>query len=100
MTNSEIEITKTELTLVAKELGTKKEDIEKYLNKLDVELDNINKSWKGSDAIKYTKKMRDDYSVLLNGLIESLSSYIEYLGKVYEEYETLDNKYVGRTIEV
>ena len=100
MTNSEIEITKTELTLVAKELGTKKEDIKKYLNKLDVELDNINKSWKGSDATKYTKKMRDDYSVLLNGLIESLSSYIEYLEKVYEEYETLDNKYVGRTIEV
>ena len=70
------------------------------IESIDSELGKVNEAWEGSNSTLFTKKMRDDYSVLLNALNESLDSYISYLKGVYKEYDTLDKEFSSRSIEV
>lgn len=76
---------------IANKMKGYSEEISTYENNLGTELDSINESWQGADATAYTKKMRDDYAVLLKGFIDSLDSYVEFLSHVYEKYEEFDN---------
>ena len=98
--SDKIVITSSNISKVVSQLKTEQEKIVGYISNLDTELGKINTAWKGADAIKYTEKMKDDYSVLLTNLNDSLNSYIEFLSKVFSEYERVDNEFVGKTIEV
>ena len=100
MAADKIVITQASVANVVSELRAEQEKISSYKGSLDTELDNINKAWEGADATKYTQKMKDDYSVLLEAFVESLTSYINFLEKVYGEYEQFDNEYAGKSIEV
>ncbi len=100
MAADKIVITQANVANVVSELRAEQEKIGSYKSNLETELDNINKAWEGADATKYTQKMRDDYNVLLEAFNESLASYINFLEKVYGEYEQFDNEYAGKTIEV
>lgn len=95
-----IVITQANVANVVSELRAEQANLENYKTNIETELDNINKVWEGADAIKYTQKMRDDYAVLLESFNESLESYINFLEKVYGEYEKFDNEYAGKSIEV
>lgn len=95
-----IVITQANVANVVSELRAEQTNIGNYKSNIETELDNINKAWEGADAIKYTQKMRDDYAVLLEAFNESLESYINFLDKVYGEYERFDNEYAGKSIEV
>lgn len=92
--------TQSSLLEIINELQKEKENIDSYIKELNEELTNVNKAWSGTDAIKYTQKMKDDYNVILSHLNTCLSSYIEYLKAVYPEYEKHDNKYKDINIEV
>ena len=101
MASSErIVITSSNVNKVVSGLKTEQEKITGYITNLDTELGKVNEAWKGADAIKYTEKMKDDYSVLLTNLNECLGTHIEFLSKVYSEYERIDNEFTGKTIEV
>ncbi len=95
-----IVITQANVAKVASELRAEQTNLETYKSNIETELDNINQAWQGADATKYTQKMRDDYAVLLEEFNKSLESYINFLEKVYGEYERFDNEYAGKTIEV
>lgn len=97
---NKIGITKAGVDNIVSDLQGEKEKITGYISKLDTELGNINTAWVGSDATKYTSKMRDDYKVLLQELNESLQSYIDYLGGVFGEYQKHDEKFAAESIEV
>ncbi len=88
------------LSRLSTELENEKVSITGYIKNLNNELDAISTSWQGADATKYLAKMKDDYSYLLDEYNNSLESYSEYLGKVFSEYEKIDNKYQGMKIEV
>ncbi len=95
-----IGITKSAVDGIVSELQGEKEKIDGYVTSLDKELESINTAWQGSDATKYTAKMKDDYKVLLTEFNTSLQSYIDFLSGVYGEYEKLDEKFVADKIEV
>ena len=88
------------LSRLASELVMEKESIGSYVKNLGTELDQISTSWQGADATKYLAKMKDDYSYLLEEYNSCVDSYAEYLGKVFSEYEKMDNKYQSTKIEV
>lgn len=100
MAADKIVITKANVEKVVSELRAEQENIKNYNKNLGTELESINKAWEGADATKYTNKMKDDYSVLLEAFSESLTSYIDFLEKVYGEYKSFDDEYAGKTIEV
>ena len=95
-----IGITKTSVDSIVSNLQAEQEKITGYMKTLDTELGNVNQAWQGSDATKYTEKMRDDYKVLLKEFNDSLQSYIDYLSGVFAEYKKLDDKFVDTKIEV
>jgi len=95
-----IESNKSGIDTIVNELQEQKDDIATYMTKLDKELENINEAWKGSDAVLYTSKMKDDYKVLLTEFNTSFQSYIDYLSGVFEEYKKVDEKMASEKIEV
>jgi len=95
-----IGITKSGVDNIVSELQGEQEKITNYMKTLDTELGNVNQAWKGADATKYTEKMQDDYKVLLKEYNDSLQSYIDYLSGVFGEYQKLDEKFAGESIEV
>ena len=95
-----IVVTKSGIDTVVSDLQEQKDYITTYIGKLDTELGNINENWKGSDATKYTSKMKDDYKVLLTEFNTSLQSYIDYLSGVFEEYKRVDETAAAENIEV
>ena len=99
-TLDKIIITPEKVTEVVELLRTEQNKIKTYKKTLENELDKINNAWEGIDAIKYTKKMRDDYAILLEEFNDSLESYINFLEKVYNEYEYFDNKYLEKHINI
>ena len=96
----EIIATKSGIDEIIDMLESEKKNISGYIESIDSELGKVNEAWEGSNSTLFTKKMRDDYSVLLNALNESLDSYISYLKGVYKEYDTLDKEFASRSIEV
>ena len=100
MASDKIVITSSNVTSVASSLREEFENINGYISTLDKELGSINDAWKGAAATKYTEKMKDDYAVILTSLVEVLNSFADFLSKVFQEYEKVDNEYKGKTIEV
>ncbi|MBR2828712.1 MAG: WXG100 family type VII secretion target [Bacilli bacterium] len=100
MASEKIVITSSNVFSIVSTLRGEFENIKGYISTLDKELENINEAWKGADATKYTEKMKDDYSVILASLVEVLNSFADFLSKVFQEYEKVDNEYKGKTIEV
>ena len=44
--------------------------------------------------------MQDNYKKPLQEFNDSLKSYIDYLAKVFLEYESMDNSFVERKLEI
>lgn len=76
---------------VASILKEKKVELNNSKENLSAILDGINNAWQGADATQYTKNMRDNYSVLLEGFNEVLDSYINFLDGVSGVYDKFDN---------
>lgn len=100
MASDKIVITSSNVSSIVSSLRGEFDNISGYITTLDKELASINEAWKGAAAVEYTKKMKDDYAVILASLVEVLNSFADFLSKVFQEYETVDNEYKGKTIEV
>lgn len=99
-TSEKITITPGKVTEVVEILRTEQIKIKTYKKTLDNELEKVNNAWEGIDAIRYTKRMRDDYALLLEEFNKSLASYIDFLEKVYSEYERFDNEFSEKRINI
>lgn len=97
---SKIVITKSEVDNIVSNLQDTYKDIATDAKTLNTETEAINEAWKGTDAVAYTAKMKDDYVFLLEKLNESLQSYTDFLSGVYGEYDKHNSKFEGMTIEV
>ncbi len=95
-----IGITKAGIDSIVSELNSDHGDIDGYSTTLNKELEFINEKWTGTDATKYTAKMKDDYAVLLKEFNESFQSYIDFLGGVFGEYKRVDDEQAAKEIGV
>ena len=96
---SKITVTEGEISNIVKTLQEEQSNITTYRTKLISELERVNAAWKGSDATKYTEKMHDDYSTLLDEYSKCFQTYIDFLSKVYSEYKAHDDKWAGKSID-
>jgi len=87
---SDINVTDSGIEEIIENLETEKTNIDNYIDTLNSELTKINSAWSSSGSIMYTSKMKDDYSLVLASLSESLNTYIQYLSGVFNEYSSFD----------
>ena len=97
---AQVGYTASNVESIVSTLKEEKDNLDTYVKSLGTELDKINESWKGADATKYTLKMREDYTESLNSYISSFESYIDFLSEVPEQYQSLDDSYAAKMIEV
>ncbi len=76
------------------------QQIEDEIVKYSHIIDKINAAWEGEDALKYINNMRSFHVPKFNAILEVLNSYAEYLKKVPGPYETIDEVYATKTIDV
>lgn len=75
------------------DLKKEHENIKKYIN-------DIKKGWKGENADKFYKAFEDIYLPNLISSINVLSEFQTFISKVPDAYETIDNSYANKNIEV
>ncbi len=97
---SKIVVTQADIKNIVDKIGDQIDSISSCKTQLISELEAVNNAWKGSDATKYTEKMHDDYSPLLDEYVQSLTSYKDFLSNVYSEYSSFDEEQAAKTIEV
>ena len=95
-----IAISNSKVKSIVSMLREEKENIDGFLSSLNVEVDNINVAWQGQDALAYINKMKNDYNVLIDDFNKCLDTYIEFLNGVFNEYDTFNDEYLSRKIEV
>ncbi len=69
-------------------------------NKLNSLIADINDAWKGKKATEFITNLKDTYIKELEKLEEILEKYHEFLSKVPRAYETLDEEYASKNINV
>lgn len=87
-----------------KNLGTKLKscgtDLGKDIKEYQAEVDSIPNSWTGGDAAKYMSTINSKFIPALNNLKDAIDSYANYLEKVPNTYDGLDNSFSSRNISV
>lgn len=63
-------------------------------------IDQINTFWEGQDALKYINVMKEKYVVGLEAMGDVLDKYGEYLKKVPDTYQSLDEAFASKSISV
>ena len=100
MVDEEILIKKDEVDNITKELTGEYNNINNYIKSIDDSLEKVELTWRGKDAEEYVKKMKDNYKKPLQDFNDSLKSYIDYLENVFKEYESMDNSFFERKLEI
>ena len=72
--------------------------LQNKINEIENALDKINASWQGTDAVSYLNNMRSKYIVALQKLEERIDTCGDYLIKVPNTYEALDESYASKNI--
>lgn len=100
MVDEEILIKKDAVDNITKELTGEYNNINNYIKSIDDSLEKVELTWRGKDAEEYVKKMKDNYKKPLQDFNDSLKSYIDYLENVFKEYESMDNSFFERKLEI
>ena len=74
--------------------------LEEKKSQINTLMDGINEAWKGIDAMKYIEAIRINYIKELENLSECLNDCSEYLAKVPESYNKVDEQFASQKINV
>ena len=88
---------------IKKEAGKIKDfisDLESEYKKINTTVEELKKGWKGNKADEFYKKMDGVYLPDLKKSIEELKKYYDFLSNVPKAYETFDESYKNKKIEV
>lgn len=96
----EVSIKRSDVKRVANEMLEYSQDFDDEVKRVKNIIESIGTAWNGTDAIKYVNTMRDKYVVKLDELSDLIRSYGEYLQKVPDAYQILDEAFVSRNIDV
>ena len=100
MAEEEIIIKRDAVDNISKELTEEYNNINDYIKNIDDSLEKVELTWRGNDADEYVKKMQDNFKKPLQDFNDSLKSYIDYLENVFKEYESMDNSFFERKLEI
>ena len=95
-----IVIRKEETKTYGNQLLENVREFSRQINEYSRVISDINTAWDAPDALKYINTMRDKYLVSLNELRDILRDYAVYLRDVGNAYETLDNTFASKSIDV
>mgnify|MGYP003300301746 CR=1 FL=1 len=95
----EVYLDEGKIKAIVEKLKGSSEALEEKKVQLDRILQNVNEAWEGSDATQYTKNMKDNYASLLQGFIEVLNSFIEYLNGINGIYGNFDEEYQSKGVD-
>lgn len=63
-------------------------------------IEELKSGWMGEKATKFYNAVENIYLPELKTAVDSMSNYYDYISKVPKAYETLDNSYSSKNIEV
>ena len=95
-----IKVYKKNLKEYGKEIIQYSDDFAGYINQFANIIDSINNAWEGADALKYINTMKEKYLTGLTELNSVIKDYGNYLKTVPEAYETLDEAFASKKIDV
>lgn len=76
------------------------QDLEEYIKQfLDI-IDSINSVWEGADSLKYINVMKERFVPGLEKMNIVIKEYGDYLKKVPEVYDLIDEIYSSKNIDV
>lgn len=95
-----IEITCSEVKTCGSEILECSSNFDGQIKNYNSIVDSINTIWDGVDAAKYIATLRDNYITTLNQIKGIFDQYGEFLQNVPDPYETLDEAYAAKTIDI
>lgn len=93
-------VNKDQIKDKGKEIIDYSDDFLKDINKFNGVIKDINRVWKGSDALKYIETMSDKYVPGLKDLENVIRDYGKYLKKIPGIYDLLDKEFCCKNIDV
>lgn len=76
------------------------DSIDKEYKNISTYITELKEGWKGDRATKFYNAVENTYLPEIRQAIDSISKYYDYISKVPKAYETLDNSYASKNIEV
>lgn len=95
----EILISESDVTNYGKQIVEYSVDFQNATNHFCELIDQINTVWEGQDALKYINVMKEKYAVGLEEMGDVLETYGEYLKKVPDTYQSLDETFSSKSID-
>lgn len=95
----EISVTNSVIANVGNNLKEKSNKLNSEIIRIYMYINNLKTVWSGTDAESYYNKILEQYIPNLKELISVISDYGNYLQKVGEAYELLDNTFATKNIE-
>lgn len=95
-----IKVNKDQIKDKGNEILDYADDFSKDINQFKNIIKDINRVWKGSDALKYIEIMSDKYVSGLKELEDVIKAYGKYLKKVPNVYDSLDEEFSRKKIDV
>lgn len=95
-----IEITCSEVKTCGSEILECSSNFDGQIKNYNSIVDSINTIWDGVDGAKYAATLRDNYIPTLNQIKDIFDQYGEFLQNVPDPYETLDEAYAAKAIDI
>lgn len=96
----EILIDKENVKKTGKNILSYSEEFSTCIKRFESIIDSINTVWSGADALKYINVMKEKYAFSLEELNDVIKQYGMYLEKVPVAYDTLDEVFSSKNIDV
>lgn len=95
-----IQINKSATTEYGKQIINDVDDFNNGVESFSWYIDQINTVWEGQDALKYINVMKEKYILRLENMASILEEYGEYLKKVPDTYQALDEAFSSKSIDI
>lgn len=95
-----MKINQNEITKSANVILENVKNFEQEIKNLNNVIEKINVVWNGSDSLKFVNTMKTTYSKELKQLANDITDYGEYLKNVPKAYETLDEIFSKKNINI
>lgn len=76
------------------------ENLKTYINQVINNIDKFNESWTGKDSIEFQKNIKENHINSFLNLQEILLSYGKYLKNASKAYQTLDEIFTSKKINI
>ncbi|MBO6145181.1 MAG: WXG100 family type VII secretion target [Bacilli bacterium] len=95
-----MQINTSSISTISEQIKENISDMKKEHQNIKSYISDMKKGWKGENADKFYKTFEEIYLKNLIDSIDVLSDFQTFISKVPGAYETIDNSYASKNIEV